>query len=325
MSAPASEFNHYMKFLGELNNGVLDKTKQYDLGGALEDLLSKEYSFKKTLIKYKKGLQVYEKFISYITEDERNILAARIFFREREATFSKHISKAIKNKDVATLLKFKINYKFMNWAVNNCNIPQRKKLEGMLNSASEYRRSIIEQNLPLVVNRSRLYQYKTRKYSIDALEFIQVAVEGFMAAIDKFVPMKDVQFKGVAVGWMQARLMADFSDGFLKLSVREKRILYRANVAIYRHSIKEINDVLKFVRISFPKTTMKALEDVLSSSIAPSNIELHSSSDNGILDANEQRDNESEIVRSLDQQHLIKEVDLLPCLQKKVIILRGGL
>ena len=313
-----------MKFLEELNNGLLDQGN-FNISEELDKLFSLENEFRTILSSSKKGIGVYSSFIKYITNEERNILAARIFFREREETFSKKIPNIIRNNNAKALSEFSINYKFIYWAINKPNMPQKKKAIKIFNEIVSIRQKIVEQSIPLIINRSRLYQARTRKFKDDALEFIQSATEGFLSAIDKYTPPTTSNFNGVAIGWMQAKLMSDSLEGFVKLSVKEKRILYRINLAIYRHGFKDINRILAFVKESYPKVDRETIEAIMMASTELSSIDNMQSSDleqEGYL---KYTDNEDNIITDDLNKKLYAAISKLSVIEQKVLKLKGGL
>lgn len=316
--------NHYLKFLSELNGGLLDQ-KNFDVNEELDKLFKLEDRCRKILTASKKGIQVYQDFIRHITDVERNILASRIFFREREVTFCRNIPNLIRKRDAKGLSEFAINYKFLQWALSNSKVPQQKKMQEMFDEICRIRQRILEQSLPLVINRSRLFQVRTRKFESDAVEFIQVASEGFLSAIDKYVPSKGGNFNGVAVGWMQAKLMAESAEGFLKLSIKERRILYRANLAMYRHGFEDINKILAFVRESYPEVKREVLERIIASSRHLASIDVMQEN---FIDSSEevdQTDSEEGIIEKQDHKDLYDAISKLSVLERKVVILKGGL
>ena len=79
----------------------------------VERLVALEKEFREAIVQHKYGTFVYEKFIKFIHETKRNILAARPYYRERQPVFSKRISVALKNRDVVELQKFHFNYNFI--------------------------------------------------------------------------------------------------------------------------------------------------------------------------------------------------------------------
>lgn len=316
---------NYLQFLQELNGGILDQ-KNFDLPKSLQHVFDLENEFRRILSSTKKGEKVYDDFIYHILEVEKNILAARVFFREREDTFSKLIPNEIRSNNSRGLMNFSINYKFMYWAVNTCDVPHKKRLQKIMTDLIKARQHIVEQCLPLIINRSRLFQVKTRKFNNDAMEFIQSATEGFMSAIDKYVPPATDKFRGVAVGWIQSKLMADYSDSYLKLSLKEKRVLYRANIAIYRHGIKDMKEVLKFVHESYPDVKKTDLESLIVSMGSIASIDTmnhdvvtHQSTE---YDANAM---ENDIIHNDSVNKLYDAMLTLLVVERKVIKLKGGL
>jgi DNA-directed RNA polymerase specialized sigma subunit len=318
------ENNHYMKFLEELNGGLLNQ-KDFNVAEELDKLFLLENEFRTILSSTKKGLGVYSAFIKYIVNEERNILAARVFFREREETFSKKIPNIIRSNNAKALAGFSINYKFIYWAINRANVPQKKKADKLFAQIVKVRQRIVEQSIPLIINRSRLYQVRTRKFKDDALEFIQSATEGFLSAIDKYTPPTTSNFNGVAIGWMQAKLMSDGLEGFVKLSVKEKRILYRINLAVYRHGFTDMNRILLFVRESYPKTDKETIEAIMMASTELSSIDNMQSSDLEQEGFMKYTDNEEGIITDDLNNKLYSAISKLPIIQQKVLKLKGGL
>ena len=315
---------NYLKFLKEMNSGVLDQ-KNFDLNGSLDKLFALETEFRLILRSSAKGRKVFAKFINYIVKIEKNILAARIFFREREPVFFKFIPDCIRNNDAEALSEFNINYKFISWSITNTNLPQKKKMISIYNQLVSVRNHIVEQSLPLIVNRSRLYQAKTRKFKEDALEFIQTATEGFLAALDKYELAPQNNFKGVAVGRMQAQLMADHSNTVLKFSLRERRILYRANVAMYRFGMKSIKEIFAFVKQSYPDADISTLEKIIVSSNSVVSMETIKQSEiNSIRDPFDNPDAESSIIEDDQSKKLHEAISMLSIIEQKVVKLVGG-
>lgn len=315
---------NYFKFLEEMNSGMLDQ-KNFDINYELDRLFTLEEEFKDTICDTKrKGHAVYLDFIEFITKVECNILAARVFFREREETFSK-IPELIRNKKVKELSKFAINYKFMSWALQHSDVPKKKRLEEVFNEAVEIRKRIVEQSLPLIINRSRIYQSKTKKFNQDVLDFIQNATEGFMAAIDKFVYTKKGSFNGVAIGRMQAKFIEDSTDGMLKLTVKDKRILYRANLAIYRLGYKDIDKIYSFVKESFPGVEKSVLEKIIASSEHIGPIEKVTDGKLEILIKKSVDNVEDGIIENDQHRRLYEAIGELLFIEQKVIRLKGNI
>src|ERR1700746_2245367 len=76
----------------------------------VEELLEAEKLFKEEILRYKYSATVYKKFIEKIRYLDRNILYAKVYFREGSGTFSKEITPFIKSMDIEGLKKFNINF-----------------------------------------------------------------------------------------------------------------------------------------------------------------------------------------------------------------------
>lgn len=316
-----SESKDMYYFFIEQMNKTLDQSN-FDLNMELEKLFEIERRFTKKLASSKAGLDVYQKFINYIMHDQCNILLAKVYFRERETVFLKQIPNLFRNNKFEKMSKFNLNYKFLHWSMQHVGeLKSAKKFKEMFDEVVFIRKRIVEQMLPLVVNRSRLFQVKTRKFNDDVLEFIQTSTEGLLSAIDKYVPPNKTEnkFRGVAVGWMQAKLMSDHSEGMVKLTVNEKRVLYRANIARYRHGMTDMNDVLSFVRESFPAVTMEGLKPIISTSGEFQSLSIPSGKIKDQVSGPEQG--------IIDRDEVVKLraiIDTLPILNRKVLRLKGG-
>jgi DNA-directed RNA polymerase sigma subunit (sigma70/sigma32) len=323
--------NHYISFLNTLNSYILDQGN-FDLMKELTTLMYLEEFFRETLANKKKGIRVYKDFIKYIREVEKNMLAASIYFRERELTFSKKILSAIRNNDAEALSKFKINFKFIQWAIEKSNIPYKKRMGVIFKECKNTRKKIIEQNMPLIINISRLFQIKIKKFSIDSIEFIQTGAEGYISAVDKFVPQGDTNrdkdyFKSMSIGWMSAKLMADFSEGMLKLSVKEKRVLYRANIAIYRHGMRTIGEVLDFVKQAYPMTDVDSLQKIIATGgdLAPLNSTEERQSYADAFFHQQEETMEHQLIDREKHSRLREALSKLSVIERKIVRLKGGL
>lgn len=311
---------NYKKFLEELNKTPFDNN--FDSKKAIIELQKLENSFKKKLLNSKKNISHYEKFVDFILNEEKNILRAKIYFREPEGVFFSKISKMIRDKDIKGLTAFNMNYKFISIVMQDEELSKRKDLSTIFNKIVSIRKTIMDKNMPLIINRARLYQFKSRKFSEDPVDFIQTGTEGFVSAIDKFVVKKDHNFNGYAIGWIQAVLMAEFSTSFLRLPDKGRKILYRANIAIFRHGMKDMNKVLEFVKEKYPNTTKELLDSIIISSQNPEPIQNLNENEDSVED---KIDQEESIIKNEMKKKLYSAIEKLPIINRKVIILKGGL
>ena len=204
----------------------------------MNTLVSLEDQCRKALVQDPRGVDVYARFVTFIAEERRNALAAQPYFREPEATFIDEISPAIRNQSVRSLFKYHFNFAFVAFA---CKMMAREWSDHETTpfwSLSEQllaaRQELVETNLPLAISRARMFYSKTPKSHMDYLDFVQLAVEGLLAAIDKFrLPFRPV-FRSVAIGRMTALFIERYSETTLRFFPLDRRRIYRANKALRR-------------------------------------------------------------------------------------------
>lgn len=231
----------------------------------LEALFDLEIKFRDTMLSTPEGIEVYKKFIDYIINDKGNILSARIYFRERQDTFSSQISSTFSTNKPNQLTKYNINYPFAKWAFDKYVGPKKDQLKAIVDDISQVRKVLCENNLPLAINRAKIFWSKVPTSSLEYMDIIQNAAEGLINAIDKFVPPYKSVFKSVAIGRMTLNILTDHNATLVKFSPRDRRILYRANNARTKARLTNMVDILDYVNQSFPGVTLERLESILNS------------------------------------------------------------
>lgn len=249
----------FYKFVGEMSE-ILDKSVHGydDQKKLLKQLFSIEKEFKEILTSSAKGKEIYKDFMRFILNEEGNILSARVYFRERQNTFSNKIAKAFHQNKPEKLHKFKINFTFAAWVMKRNNI-KNKKLKKLFEEMKALRNELCEMNLPLAINRSKIFWSKTPECHLEYMDLIQASSEGLLIAIDKFVPPFKQVFRSVAIGRMVAYMIEDNSETVVKLSPTEKRILYLANKAKNSEKLDNEKDILEYINQTFPNVTQDYL------------------------------------------------------------------
>ena len=209
----------------------------------LKLLLSLEAKLRKTLIKHPWGPSTYRAFVELITGKKRNILAARPYFRERQAIFSSQISKALKKKSDRGLYSFKFNYSFVLFVLNCHKWPAGGKIAQLAKQIHDIRMEIMEMNLPLAIHQARAFWSNTPRSHLSYMDLIQIHCGGLLVAIDKFVPpdtraMTEEEeleayrkFRAVAIGRMIGDRIEQYSETLIHFYPVDKRKIYRANKA----------------------------------------------------------------------------------------------
>lgn len=206
----------------------------------VEQLISLEVQFRKLLVRSTYGKRMYSKFVKFICEEQKNILDARPFFRVRQEVFAAEISKALKARRVRDLYRFPVNYRFILFVMNARPWGAKSPFSVLAAEITRLRQEIVVMNMPLAINRARLFFSRTPKSHLSQMDLIQIASEGLMSGIDKYTPhgrgVVTKQFRGTAIGRMGGNFIEEYSETLLHFYPVDKRKLYRANKAIGRHA-----------------------------------------------------------------------------------------
>lgn len=221
-----------------------------------------EDEFRKKLSKHRLGLEVYARFCKHFGDRpdgdpqarRRGLLASRPYFRERQKVCAGPIGNAIREASdpetakakaaLRRLMEFRINYNFVSFALGL--IPARDSLRTLAKVIFKIRQTIVSQNAPLAISQARLFYRKApvkmRDHRFTAMDFVQIAMEGLMSAVDKFVvpvivakkPGEIQVWRAVAIGRMRGNFIEMFSSTSFHYNPGHKRILYRANKHLHQ-------------------------------------------------------------------------------------------
>ncbi|SRR5216683_1063704 len=199
----------------------------------VETLVKSEREFKRILLKDSRGHLVYRRFIRFIVDERRNILAARPYFRERQGEFSQGISLAIKENKFKKLYKFDINYPFIAFSLKSVKWGPRSRITMAAKSVYLARREIIELNMPLAISQARIFRYASNSAfsHLNYFDLVQISFEGLINAVDKFVLPYTTVFRSVIIGRVKGDLIESASETSLHFYPSDKRKIYRANKA----------------------------------------------------------------------------------------------
>jgi DNA-directed RNA polymerase sigma subunit (sigma70/sigma32) len=334
------------------NDGLIgDQEEQVQL------VVQLERKFKYHIQKYQQCAELYKRFIKKFTEikdspealadpdkEYENILSAQPYFREKTENFSK-ISKAIKENDHLSLMQYNINFQMIDYIVKNWrgNVPERAKR--YYDDFLEARRILIENNLPLAINRAKLFYRKTPKSHLMLLDLIDICTYGLISGIDKFDGEYSKVWRSVCIGRMVGYMIEEYSKTFLKMYPSDKKILYRANALKYRLKIEDVGELTKAVNESFkqdkedgkscPKLPITELHirTLLNGSsyvsADPTRIEGEEDGEGGDTDsiydmaANNDDSAEDKLIHNDLMDRVFKAAQGLTNLEKKIIRLKG--
>jgi DNA-directed RNA polymerase specialized sigma subunit len=216
-----------------------------------EELVTAERLFHQTMLNYRLSTEVYKKFISQIRVVNNNILSARPYFRESSETFSAKITPALKNKDPEALKVFSINYHFVKFCKDKWLGIWPKKMEVLFRRVETARTVLIQNNMPLAINRAKLFYRKTPKGHLSFMDMIEISSMGLAAGIDKYCGEFRSNFIGVCIGRIVGNLIDAYSETVMHFYPQDRRVLYRANSIRGRQGIQDIEELTKAVNDSF--------------------------------------------------------------------------
>ena len=231
----------------------------------VEELLDAEKKFKETILKYRQATKVYKKFLNKVCVENKNILSARPYFRETATSFSKRITPAIKaamfnekenNLDaeklaIEELKTFDINYQLITFIRDRWLGPFPEKAEELYQRVHRARTILIENNMPLAINRAKLFERKTPRGHLSLMDFIGTCSMGLAAGIDKYCGKYSPVFRSVCIGRMVGNLIDAYSETMLHFYPSDRRVLYKAFSIRGRKGIEEIGALTKAVNESF--------------------------------------------------------------------------
>jgi DNA-directed RNA polymerase specialized sigma subunit len=217
----------------------------------VEELIKSETMFRETVLKYRQSTEIYKKFLQHICIKQKNILSARPYFRETAVTFSKQITPAIKNNDIEKLKTFSINYQLISFIKDNWLGPFPKRAEQLFNRVKSARNKLINLNMPLAINRAKLFYRMTPKGSLTLMDMIGICGMGLMSGVDKYVGAYSPVFRSVIIGRCVGNLIDAYSETTLHFFPKDKRILYKAHAIRGRQGIEDIKELTNAVNISF--------------------------------------------------------------------------
>lgn len=318
-----------------IQKNKLDGTDQKE---QLEELLKAELRFKAEILKYKRqSREIYKKFLQKITMQNKNILSARPYFRESSVNFSKKITPAIKKSDIDTLKTFTINFLFIKFIRDNWLGPFPEHAEVLYKKVELCRKKLIENNIPLAINRAKLFFRKTPRSHLDLMDLILISCYGLAIGVDKWSRTTyNPSFKPMLIGRITGPTIEQYSQTVLHFFPNDKKIIYRANSIRGRRKIKDIVELTQAVNLSFeedaekgmnvpPKVTTAQLSELLQSSSTVSADTVVN--DEGVPVYGFTSDNkpnaEQSYIEHEEKNSLYLEVAKLSVIHQKILKLRG--
>jgi DNA-directed RNA polymerase specialized sigma subunit len=210
----------------------------------VETLCRLEKEFRDALIRDKRGPGIYKAFVKFVRDERRNILAARPYFRERQEVFKAKIAPALRERADKSLYKFSVNYPFISFAMKSQKFGAQSKVAKLARAIEKARAELIEMNIPLAISRARVFSRYSQKH-LEYMDLVQVATEGLIAAIDKFVLPYKKSFAAVMYGRITGDLIEANSETLVHFYPSYKRLLYITNKMVQQG--KSFAEIAEFI------------------------------------------------------------------------------
>jgi DNA-directed RNA polymerase specialized sigma subunit len=330
--------NSFYVLAGEITRALEENKKDGTIQKEqVEELLDAENKFKLYIMKYKASTWAYEAFWQRVCIQNRNILSARPYFRESAITFAKKITPAIKAKDIESIKTFNINYQLIKFIKDSWKGKWDDRMEKLFQRVFVARTKLIQNNMPLAVNRAKLFYRKTPKSHLTLIDMIGICAMGLAAGVDKWNGPYSPVFRSVCIGRMVGNLIDSYSETLLHFYPSDKRILYKAHTLRSRKSIDNVKELTEAVKTAFK-------EDSLEGKSIPKNKidvgELNSlmqaasivSADSTVNDegfgvysftVDEKQDVEQEYIEKETTIKMIALAKKLPIIYRKILKLKG--
>lgn len=317
---------------------ALEKNKD---GSIQEDqvmeLLDAERKFKETILKYRQSTEIYKKFLQRVCIQNKNILSARPYFRETATSFSKRITPAIKASDIEVLKTFDINYQFIKFIKTSWLGPFPKRAEQLFARVYVAREKLLENNIPLAINRAKLFYRKTPRSHLTLMDLIEICAMGLAAGIDKWCGKYSPVFRSVCIGRMVGNMIDSYSETMVHFYPSDKRILYKANSIRGRRGITDMDELAAAVNESFRLDELEG-KTIPKKNITPSELNsLMSAASTVSADAtvndegfgvyqftpDDTPDTETMLIERESAIEMFELIKKLPILHRKVLKLKG--
>jgi hypothetical protein len=308
--------NDLRNFANTLTSAINFNKDGSDQKEQVELLMGLETKFLNSVWKYQKQMrEIIKKFILMVVVENRNILTARPYFREKSVFFNSHISPAIKNVKLDAFKGFHVNFLMMMFIKENWKGNFPDKSEGFYRRAEQARKILIENNLPMAVNKARQHFRNVSQSHLSLMDIIGTASSGLIDGIDKYVGEYSKVFIGVCIGRMTGDMIDESSETSIHFYPSDKHVIYRANTLKKRYKIQDIHTLTRAVNKSFEMDKKEGRKAIKSSvtvaelerlMLASSMLSLEAS----YADPDSESDSDSDMTLSIGDSMLDTEDDL---------------
>ena len=279
---PEDSSQHFRAFATSLENliGPYSKMSPKEAEtlqrSQVETLVALEREWREAVVRHRYGRRVYEAFVDHITQERRNILSARPYFRERQQVFMKGIAPALRQRAWRKLAKFDVNWEFVTFAMGAAKWAPKSRVSQLERKIKALRQLVALINMPLAISRVRIFWSRTQKSHLSFMDMISIAVEGLHSAIDKFCLPYSKVFCSVIIGRCVGNLIQGYSETTLHFYPSDRRKLYRAHKFLNSKQAQDPDALVKSVNKDVPRGQHATAEEIQALVLAASTVSTDS-------------------------------------------------
>lgn len=320
---------------------ALNFNKDSDQKKQVESLMFLEEEFRKSICKYEQSREIYKAFVLMVAVENKYIRSAMPYFREKAKLFNSQILPAIKIGNINKLRTFHINYNLIKFIRDRWLGDFPEECERIYNDLINTRKKIIENNLPLVINRAKIFYRKVPENHVTLMDMISVASIGLVSGVDKWSGPYSRVFNGVCIGRMTGNLIDAYSETTIHFYPSDRSILYRANSLRFKKGINDVAELAKAINKSYEddvkngmkvpiknKVSAEELSSLMSASSVISSEEISAQFDDENLSALHGEDGilsmEEDLIKKQLMEKMNEAIKELPIVQQKALRLKGS-
>jgi len=196
------------------------------------------------------------------------------------------------------------------------------------------RNEIVTQNLPLAINRARIFWSWTPESHLSYVDLIDIAAEGLIISIDKYVcpPGGYTRvFRSVSIGRMVSGFIEEYSSTILHFFPSDKNKIYKANKILKKSANMTHEELAEELAKTGTETNAEDIRGLLTaascvSSDVPINIGTNDNKKTTLADLHsisEETQPNNEVETTDLRSKVIRAIHTLSLFEKKFLLLKG--
>lgn len=187
----------------------------------------------------------------------------------RKEVFGKEIVKVLKKRQWYKIKKYSVNYSFIKFIMESRKWGKGSEFARLFEDIKKIRKEIVTQNLPLAINRARIFWSWTPESHLSYMDLIDIASEGLIISVDKYVcpPGGYTKvFRSVSIGRMVSGFIDEYSSTILHFFPSDKNKIYKANKLLKKLSNLTFEELAENLKKTGTETNEEDIRGLLTAS-----------------------------------------------------------